>query len=192
MGLFGKKKTPGEKNRAPVNSLGQRVDRLLPDGRLPSGWIEQNLKLIETQRDENRYFSDAYFAARGRGVLEEYAALQSLILYIEDTKRQWVSKGECYAEWISRVLEDPAPLKERLQYLEDNKDELLRKEQQQKKIRKELIEIIRQEPGIMQSVIYKRFPPELKFAVSNELYIMADDIIRREKSGRSYKLFLKE
>jgi len=82
--------------------------------------------------------------------------------------------------------------KERLVYMENNLDELLQKERNLQQLREELKQIIIAEPGVKQEHLYKRFAPELKNDISNELYIMAHKgIVTREKSGRSYALYIK-
>ena len=71
-------------------------------------------------------------------------------------------------------------------------DELLQQEKEIKKLRADLKKIIRAEPGVIQATLYKRFSPDMKPHISNELYLMeANGIIDRQKSGRSYALYMK-
>ena len=96
-----------------------------------------------------------------------------------------------------------APSEERLKYIEENYDFLV-KEQQEKfameekkqsllndmDLGKTLKDIITKNPGILQSDVYKMFDPLLKDSISEWLYFSdKDGKIRREKSGRTYQLF---
>jgi hypothetical protein len=54
------------------------------------------------------------------------------------------------------------------------------------------LDVIRSQPGILQSDIKKIFPPEFGPTVGHALsQLKYEDKIRREKSGRSFKLFIK-
>lgn len=187
--IFGKKKE--------VIIPGQQLNRLDADGEIPYGWHYANRETIGRLEAEHRYFSNAYCTAKneGKGVLAEYSALKSLVQHMEDSRNLCASMGECFAKWASHSVADPSDLTElkaELARLKDNMDALLKREKAIKLLKEDLLAIIRAEPGIVQSDIYKRFNPEFKSDIQNQLHsLWASNIIIREKSGRSYKLFVK-
>ncbi|MBR5583769.1 MAG: hypothetical protein IKW21_04505 [Lachnospiraceae bacterium] len=176
---------------------GHRLDRLDENGEVPYGWHYANREFIQNMEDHHQYFMTEYYNAKReeQGILAVYAALKSLILYMEDAKRICESMGECFAAWASYSICNEAFMetcRNDLKQIDDNIDELIRKENLIKWLRPELLKIVREEPGIVQSDIYKRFDPELKFEIQNQMYLLwSKDIIIREKSGRSYKLYIK-
>jgi hypothetical protein len=178
------------------NSFGQRLDRLTPEGELPFGWIYENIEFTKKVENEYRFFADAYFNSKNNGILNEYAAVKSLVIFMEDMKRICISKGECFAEWSTILVANPETLKdfkERQAYIEENIDELLRIEKLIKKLRSELPTIISRNPGILQTAIYKLYDPECKPHISHILYAMGvENIITRTKSGRTYSLKIKD
>lgn len=190
MGLF----NPFKKVKK--NSFGQRLDRLTPKGELPYGWIYENREFTSKAEKEHNFLLDEYFKAKNKGVLKEYAAVKSLVLHMEDIRRICASKGECFLEWSTFVVANPhdlAHFKERQSYIEDHIVELERTEKLIKKLRSDLTKIIRKEPGILQTDIYKRYDPEIKPHISEVLYVMANEgIITRTKSGRTYSLRIKD
>lgn len=184
--LFRKKQT---------NSFGEDLTHLTADGELPWGWISANRNFTDKIEAEYRYFADRFYEEKKKGISAEYSALKSLVLYMEDAKKLCASKGECFAKWAEISVAHPETLadyKQRIAYIEENIDSLFRTEKALKKLNAEIVEIIRSEPGVIQSDIYKRFDPSMKNHISNELYQMeAHNVIIREKSGRSYKLYIK-
>lgn len=189
VGLFDLFKKPKK------NTFGQRLDRLTEEGELPFGWIYANLEFTQKIESERRVFADAYFSSKGKGILKEYAALKSLILYMKDVKRICDSKGECFSLWSTFHVSNPhdlASFEERLKYIEENIDSLLKTESLIAKLRTELPKLIKAEPGILQTDIYKRYDADAKTHIRDTLWILANDgIITREKSGRTYSLKIK-
>lgn len=173
----------------------EEVTHLTEDGELPYGWYTINKDFIEKTETEYRRISNVWFNARNKGVLEQYAALKALVTYMKDVKAMCASKGECFVKWSTFLVANPNDLEGReakLQDMEEHMEELLQKENMLKELRNDLKEIIKAEPGVKQEHLYKRFGPELKGSISNELYIMAaNGVITREKSGRSYALYIK-
>ena len=87
-----------------TNSFGEQLDRLTPDGELPWGWISANKQFTEKIQGEAQYFIDQWLSAEKKGALEEYAALKSYLLYLDDAKRLCESQGECFAKWFSDII----------------------------------------------------------------------------------------
>lgn len=174
---------------------GHRLDRLDENGNLPYGWYYANREFTQQVEDQYRYFLNEFINAKreDRGILAVRDALKSFITYMEDVKRICEANGECFVAWASHSICNTASMdgyKEELKRIEDNMDELIKKEKLVKWLRPELLKIVREEPGIVQSDIYRRFDPDLKFEIQNQLYLLWSwNVIIREKAGRSYKLF---
>lgn len=115
-GLFGKKKARkkihSKKKTANTNSFGERMDRLTSKGDLPYGWSYANREFTDRIEKESKFFFDAYFASKRKGMLQEYAALKSLIIYIEDVTKLCKRKGECFAYWASCMVANPKQIAE--------------------------------------------------------------------------------
>ena len=99
MGLldFMKKKSPAPQQAAPG-------DRLTPDGELPFGWVTKNKDFCDRISDEYSYFLNTWLNTRKKSAKEQYQALKSFILYLEDLERLCGSKGECFEFWFREIL----------------------------------------------------------------------------------------
>lgn len=178
------------------NSFGQDITHLTEDGELPWGWIYANRDFIEPIQKQYDYFLHEYINAKKqeKGIRAVRSALKSFIVYMEDVERICASKGECFVEWSKLSICNEASMesyRNDLKKIEDNLNELLEKEKLVKWLKPELLRMIKEEPGVVQSDLYKRFDASLKFEVSNQLYLLsAKGLITREKSGRSYKLYI--
>ena len=171
------------------------LDHLDENGELPVGWVYANRNLTEPTKLIYSYLIEKYAEQKKNGVLSKYAALKALVSYIDDIHVSCASKGECFKKWADELV-DPNFLENYrtdLNTMEENMEDLLHKEKVIKQLKIDLLEIIKTEPGVVQSDLYKRFDAELKSDISNELYwLSANGIITREKSGRSYMLFIKD
>lgn len=193
MGLFGFIKNAMAKSVSAHTEEINKIDRACD---LPSGWLYANRKFTEMSMEQYHYFESAFFKVgkENGGVRAKHAALKSLVIYMEDLKKVCESKGEWFVRWYSLFIADSDILtsrQEQLKHMEENMDELIQKEKLAKQMKVDLLNIIKEEPGIVQSDLYKRFDAQLKGDVSSELYrLSASGVITREKSGRSYKLYL--
>lgn len=128
--LFGKKKKDHVTQGKKTNSLGEDLDHLDKDGELPWGWIYANKEFVEQIESEYQYFINAWYDSKEIGVLKEYAALKSFVLYLNDAQRLCFEKGECFAKWFSDIIANQEYIDKRtvdLLILEDSLDEKLRK-----------------------------------------------------------------
>lgn len=183
------------------NVFGECIDHLDEDGELPFGWVAHNSDFTGKMENEFLHFRNNWVSSQN-DVKKEYATLKSLIQYMKDVQALCDSKGECFSFWCSEYLIGKEFLEKRkteLQYIENNMDELLEKEKFDKAfkenllphLREDLLKIIEDNPGILQTDVYKMFEPEAKDYLSSELYFMAkENLIHREKQGRSYALSL--
>lgn len=171
------------------------LEHLDENGELPLGWHSANRQLTQPVELVFAYLRDKYTEEKHKGVLAKYASLRAFVLYMDDMYESCASKGECFVKW-SYDLASPAYVdsyKSDLAFMEQNMEHLLNKEKIIKQLKTDLLEIIKAEPGVVQTELYKRFDAELKDDVSNELYWLArKGLIEREKSGRSYKLFISD
>ena len=177
------------------NSFGEDITHLTEDGELPWGWIHANRDFIEPIEKNYSKFVNEYINARKqeKGIQAVRTALESLIAYAESVERVCASKGECFVVWSKLNICNEAGMesyRNELKKIEDNLGELIAKEKLVKQLKPELLRIIKAEPGVVQSDLYKRFDPSLKPEISNQLYLLsAKGLIIREKSGRSYMLY---
>ena len=89
------------------------------------------------------------------------------------------SKEECFSF--------ESKLKERLEYLQNNRDDLIYVQTHKSTLRSELKEYLSSHEGVVQKDIYKDFNPLLKSAIQHELYLMdKEGVIKRGKKGSSY------
>lgn len=89
------------------------------NGELPFGWFYQNKDFTNKIEKEYSYFLNNWINSRGKGTLNEYSALKSLILYIQDSERLCRSKGECFSKWFSDCIADQEYIEKRLNDLKN-------------------------------------------------------------------------
>lgn len=195
--LFTKKKSEG---RAQTNCAGEKIDRLTPDGDIPNGWVAANCDFISKAQREYSYFLNNWCDSKDKSPKEQYAALKSFVVYMNDLKRIWDSKGDCFSLYRSQALfsdDELAKYEQRLQYIKDNfenlEDEYQREQYIKQCVLPQIPFIIKENPGILQTEIYKMFAVDCKDSISYELYRLSiEEKIIREKSGRTYSLRIKE
>lgn len=184
-------------NKSERTVPGQQIDRLDANGHIPYGWYYPNRFFTQEMKANYDYFLNRYIAAKKEehGIIAVRNALRDFIRYMEDAKRVCEYRGECFVAWGELHIFDRLAVdgyKRDLQEIEENLQTLIEKERLIKWLRPELLRIIREEPGVVQSTIYKRFDPQLKFEVQNQLYFLySHDVIVREKNGRSFSLYIK-
>ena len=195
MFFFKKKKTKDIVAEKRTDFSGESMDRLDAEGNLPFGWHRANKEFTDKISEEYKYFSDMCYEAKELSPKEYSAALKSLVLYLEDVKKICYSKNECFVFWFDEIFAGSIYIeeeKQKLQELESNFEQLQKEWERHQIINKEIIEIIKENTGIMQSDLYKRFDAADKNYISNTLYMMdAKGEIERVKQGRSYALHIK-
>lgn len=194
MGLFGLFSKKKQKSKKSTHGKVERLDRLTKDGNLPFGWYTQNKAFTEKIENEHRAFVEAYVESEKKSPKEYYAALKSLVKHTADVRKLCASKGECFVYWSSALFgdKDYQSLKDELKHVENHMNELNEKYKMEQHIKNELPTIIKKNPGILQTEVYKLFPDDSKSIVSSALYAMeSDGRIIRNKSGRTYSLKMK-
>lgn len=182
------------------NTFGEKLDKLV-DGDLPWGW--ENAKQSFIKPRDNKLYDLSIRASKAENIDEEIKLLKEFIAFFKEYENECSEKGECYQKYfLDMHIKQPnrpryswlKDKKERLKYLEENykkiKDESKIKEEQCKDLSEKLIQIISNNPGILQSDIYKQFHEVIRDEVSSKLYFWnKSGKIIREKSGRTYKIY---
>lgn len=181
------------------NSLNQPLDKLI-DGKLPFGWVSHYRQFINP-RDTK--LTQLYITSRNcKNIDAEIQTLKTFINYYYAYQRECKSKGECFYKYFEDMhmhchnstdkdFEFVTPAKERLNYLQENYERLKTNENILANVKSELLKIIKNNPGILQAELLKKYDPEIKDSIRQELYSLINSkIITREKSGRSFKLFI--
>ncbi len=176
------------------------LEYLGEDGELPWGWITHRKDFIESVEKPFYKLMNDRAESQRKSPQEQIKALEALLQYINKTVAECKAKGECY-EFYFQNYTLANGLQERfekeLEEIKANYDKLAAdynlKANFEKDVlptlKKELLQIIKDNPDIMQKDLYKRFQKEAKPYISDILYHLDKDrIIAREKSGNSYKL----
>lgn len=162
------------------------------------GWIGRNQSFIKPLEEQNRHFLKLWLDSRDKSPKEYYSGIKSFILFLQDTQKLCLSKGECYAKWFDNIIADEDYLATRISEMNDLKNNFLALENEfnlkskyEPTLQHDLFQMIKNNPGIIQSDIYKQFPSVLKNSISESLYHQAKNgEIRREKSGNSYRIYI--
>lgn len=183
------------------NTFGEKLDKLI-DGDLPWGWETAKQDFIKPR--DNKLYDLSIRASKTENIDEEIKLLKEFITFFKEYENECLEKGECYQKYFldMHIKEPDKPKyswlkdkKDRLKYLEENyqkiKGDAEIKEKESKDLSKKLIELISNNSGILQSDIYKQFHEVMKDEISSKLYFWnKSGKIRREKSGRTYKIYL--
>lgn len=183
------------------------LEHLTPEGELPWGWHTHNKDFIEKIGTEYTYFLNMWLDARKKSPRELYPALKSFVMYLEDAEKLCKSKGECFEFYFCEILTSKDYFQKRRQELEDltaNLDTLQREYEvkQQKEeakqaiipqMQSDVILLLKENDGILQSDFWKLFDDELCRAAATDIVysLVKEGNIERKKSGRSYTLHYK-
>lgn len=213
MGLFdfikkGIQQNSKNQPKAEANYYGESIERLTPDGELPFGWIYRNSEFTSKINNEYSYFLDMWIKSKSKSPTEQYSALKSFVLFLEDAEKLCVSKGECFVFWFHELLASK-------DYIEKRKNELVelsanfgalnaeyesktqREEEKQRRIdemKSNVIILLKENDGILQSDFWKLFDDEISRAAATDIVysLLAEGKIERIKHGRSYILHYKQ
>lgn len=187
-------KTKNDKTTSKNNSDNKSLDKLI-DGELPWGWHYATKDFTDKIRKEYSYFLDTWINSKTRGIKEEYSSLKSFVLYMYDVRKLVYPMNECFVKWYDDIIGDNylSAREKELKHIEENFNQLLQEENQRKEKERlideistgldvELLSIIQNNPGILQSDIYGKYDPVLKEKISEILYFINRDgkIIREQ------------
>lgn len=79
-------------------------EHLTEEGELPWGWVTRNKAFTEKIQSEYSYFLNVWLDSRKKAPMEQYSALKSFVMYLEDAERLCKSKGECFEWWFYNDL----------------------------------------------------------------------------------------
>lgn len=206
MGLFDfmkKKSVPAKTpntTKVETNSFGEPLDRLTPEGELPWGWISHNNEFTGKIGGEYSHFLNMWLESRNKSPKEQYSALKSFVLYLEDAGKLCESKGECFEFWFYEYLTSKEYIEKRKSELEEltaNLDELqsnfIKRNEELSGLDERIIKMLIDNPGILQSEFVKMFDSLVQNDVREKLYFMEKSgELERTKSGRSYILHYKQ
>lgn len=184
------------------------LKHLTKEGELPWGWVTHNKEFTDKISNEFSYFLNKCIESRAKSPKEQYPALKSLVLYLEDVEKLCKSKGECFEFWFYEILTSRDYLtnsKKQLEHLVTNMDSLQKeyelnawkeKEKQRKiiEMKSDVILLLKENDGILQSEFWKLFDDEIcRMAATDIVYaLVKEGKIERTKSGRSYTLHYKK
>ena len=175
-------------------------ETLTEEGDLPFGWTYRNREFVSKVQSEYSHFLNNWIDSRTKSPKEQYAALKSFVLYLEDAEKLCKSKGECFEVWFYDLIASKEYIEKRKSELDDltkNFDQIEsaynKKQQEMNELDKKVIDALKKNDGILQSEFVKLFDPIVKNEVASLLYSLdKEGIIQRTKSGRSYILHFKE
>lgn len=183
------------------------LEHLTPDGDLPWGWHTYTLDFTQKIGSEYSYFLQNWADSRSKSPKDQYSALKSFVLYMRDVEKVCKEKGECFEFWFYKILTGSGYIEKReadLKYLTDNFDDLCKeydkrqqfeklKQQRSVEIKADVIRMLEENDGILQSEFWKLFDDEISSAVASDIVyeLRKSGKIERTKSGRSYILHYK-
>lgn len=95
------------------------LEHLTKDGELPWGWHSHNKEFTEKIKTEYSHFLNAWLDSKSKSPEEQYSALKSFVLYLEDLEKLCKSKGECFEFWYNEILTSPDYLTKRKKELQN-------------------------------------------------------------------------
>lgn len=94
------------------------LEHLTKEGGLPLGWHTYTKEFTDKIKNEYSYFLNRWVDSRSRSSQEQYSALKSFVIYLEDVEKLCKSKGECYEFWFYEILISKDYLKKRKKELD--------------------------------------------------------------------------
>ena len=163
---------------------------------LPFGWVTKNKTFIDKIQNEYSYFLNMWLDNRNSSPKEYRQALNSFVLYLRDAEKLCKTKGEYFKVWFYSILASPEYIESREKELEElvsNFEEYEWIFENKKLLKPQIIDLIKENDGIIQSELKKMFDKRLQNEVSHILYQMdKSGEIERIKEGKSYKLHYKK
>lgn len=184
----------------PTTSSSTDSEHLTKDGDLPLGWIYRNSGFTRRIDGEYSHFLNKWLESKTKSPLEQYSALKSFVLYLEDAERMCKSKGECFEWWFYHNLASKAYIEKRkteLDELTTNFDKIqsnyIKRTEELSDLDERVVKALKEHPNILQADFVKLFDPIVQPDIREKLYWL-DKLgkLERTKSGRSYVLHYKE
>lgn len=90
----------------------------LENGALPWGWTSRNKEFTDRISGEYSYFLNNWLDSRSKSIVDQYSALKSFVIYMENAEKLCKSKGECFEFWFHEILTSPGYVEKRRTDLE--------------------------------------------------------------------------
>lgn len=182
-----------EKVEKGKNSIGEDLQRLTQNGELPFGWVAYYKDFVNEQNQKiDTLWKDVYTATSTTKKLEAYRKYFDEISHIAVLCKE---SGECHFKWFcENIIETQWYNKQFAEYrkLKQQAPELIKREELLKNIGPEVMQKIKENNGILQTDLIKMFNPIVKDDISKLLRNLEQgNVITREKSGRTYKIYKK-
>lgn len=186
------------------NCFGDYIEDL-KDCKLPFGWVYAKRDFLEPR--ESRISELTNKCCEKQSTDNEIQSLKDFIKFYYKYKQECIDLGGCYCKYFSDMymhcsnsknkdFEQVLPKEERLLYLIDNYNQLIKEEKEinasLEDLDNKILTLIKNNNGILQTEIYKKFSPLVKGEISTKLYYLEKgNIIRKEKIGNKNKLYLR-
>lgn len=175
-------------------------EHLTKEGNLPWGWHAHTKEFTNKIKNEYSYFLNGWLESRTKSPLEQYSALKSFVVYLEDIERICKSKGECFEFWLYHDLTSKDYIEKRKMELEEltaNFDKLqsnyIKQSKELSDLDERMVKALKEHPNILQADFVKLFDPVVQPYIKDKLYWLdKSGKLERKKSGRSYVLYYKE
>lgn len=176
------------------------LDHLTKDGDLPWGWHTYAKEFTDKIGGEYSHILNTWLESKSKSPKEQYFALKSFVLYLEDVAKLCRTKGECFEFWFYNDLASPEYIQKRKSELEELTANFNKLQADFEKRNKEfsglderIIKALIANPGILQSDFVKLFDSLVQNDVREKLYFMEKSgELERKKSGKSYILHYKQ
>ena len=163
------------------------------------GWISQNKAFVEKIQNEYSYFLNTWLDSRKKSPSEQFSALKSFIMYLEDVEKLCKTKGECFEFWYYEILTSRDYLERRKNDLRDLENNLVKLQTEYEKRSFEIVDLdskiintLKENDGMFQTDFVKLFDLSIQNDVKEKLYYMEKaGQLQRTKSGRTYILHYK-
>lgn len=171
-------------------------DQLDESGELPFGWVTRHKDFTKRIEREYSYFLQSWLDSRDKHPKDLYSTLKSFVLYLENAEKLCEKSGECFEVWFHDLVASKEYItarKQELDYLAANFDSIQKTYERRQNLKSDVVILLKENDGILQSDFKKLFDPPFQNAVSEILYDMEKEgTLQKVKSGRSYFLHYKE
>lgn len=195
IGIVAGIKTPnnnlGSNNGAPASNTNPQIQKRMSQKDLSDDFMLKNLQRIRPLEKKlcvnaEDLSVDAQIAAY-KNALSAFDELKNFCYQTDGGKIYFQDMWEHCHNSKEECFSFESKLKERLEYLQNNRDDLIYVQTHKSTLRSELKEYLSSHEGVVQKDIYKDFNPLLKSVIQHELYLMdKEGVIKRGKKGSSY------
>lgn len=182
-----------EKVETGKNSFGEDLQRLTPNGELPFGWVSYYRDFTERQEKKiDATWNKVYSSSTAKEKIDAYKRYFSTVKSVGTTCKK---AGECHYKWFCENILESTWYKQQLeqyQKFENEAPAIMKRDGLLQNLGPEVMKRIVENDGILQTDLIKMFDPIIKDDISKLLRNLEQgNVITREKSGRTYKIYKK-